>query len=115
MTPARWDVSHSSERFNRVIQLRIRSAAATWGGGERGALGASRGAAPAPLLFIRACSARVFFALPDWNSLRDRRCRWQTSCDMSAAVRALRTRQLTSHLTRIHQSAGISSQLESCF
>lgn len=70
---------------------------------------ASRGDAPAQQLFTGTCSARVFFALPDRNSLRDRRCRWQTSCDMSPAVRALRTRQLTSHLTRIHHSAGISS------
>lgn len=76
---------------------------------------ASRGEAPAPQLFTRTCSARVFFALPDWNSLRDRRCRWQTSCDMSRAVRALRTRQLTSHpagLESSRHSHGISSR---CF
>ncbi|CAK1549937.1 unnamed protein product [Leptosia nina] len=43
----------------------------------------SRGAAPALQLFTDACPARVFLALADRNSLRDRRWRWQTSCDMS--------------------------------
>ncbi|CAG9566874.1 unnamed protein product [Danaus chrysippus] len=52
---------------------------------------ASRGDAPAFLLFTNACLARVFFALLIRNSLRDHRCRWQMSCDMSDTVRALRT------------------------
>ncbi|CAG4944764.1 unnamed protein product [Colias eurytheme] len=60
---------------------------------------ASRGEVPAAQLFTHTCPARVFFALADRNSLRDRRCRWQTSCDMSATVRALRTQQLASHLS----------------
>lgn len=88
-------------------------AAAAGGEAVAGDDTASRGETPAPQLFTRTCSARVFFALPDWNSLRDRRCRWQTSCDMSTAVRALRTRQLTSHPTGLelsHRLHGISSR-----
>lgn len=108
MTPGKIDKSWRVHRI--VVNVLIAwfscalgaQAAGRGGAGGRARLcAASRSAAPAPQLFIRACSARVFFALPDWNSLRDRRCRWQTSCDMSAVVRALRTRQLTSHLTRI--------------
>lgn len=92
------------------------STVATGGGGAvAGDDTASRSETPAPQLFTRTCSARVFFALPDWNSLRDRRCRWQTSCDMSPAVRAQRTQQLTSHPTGVelsHRLHGISSR---CF